>query len=395
VILRSYREHRQSPDDTFLQRNYGRIKQAMTYLMKMDAEDGALNGMIEGRQHNTLDADWYGKIPAIASLYLCALKAMARMAEHTGDTAFAKECERLFALGQPLYENLFDGDYFIQEVDMEHASAIGTGTGCYIDQVIGVWWAHQLGLSPLFDQEKVHSALRSLWRYNFVPDIGTFREHFKAGRWYAMDDESGMIMCSWPKGGANPAWRDNWQFMYFNECMTGFEWQVAGHFLWEGMVTEGMALSRAIHDRYRASRRNPYNEIECSDHYARAMASYGTFLAACGFEYSGPEGRLGFSPAWNKEYFKAAFTTSEGWGTYEQNLHESGATITIALKYGCLHPRSLKLGSMAHLQIDQVTAFLDENKIDVAPQKDAPSVLLFSDCVELLAGQTLRFEIHF
>ena len=26
---------------------------------------------------------------------------------------------------------------------------------------------------------------------------------------------------------------------YFNECMNGFEYQVAGHMLWEGMVQEG------------------------------------------------------------------------------------------------------------------------------------------------------------
>ena len=41
-----------------------------------------------------------------------------------------------------------------------------------------------------------------------------------------------------------------------------------------------MAITRMIHDRYHPARRNPWNEVECSDHYARAMASYGVFLAA-------------------------------------------------------------------------------------------------------------------
>ena len=55
-------------------------------------------------------------------------------------------------------------------------------------------------------------------------------------------------------------------------------------------------MARAIHDRYHASRRNPWNEVECGDHYARSMASYGVFLAACGYEYHGPKRHLGFAP---------------------------------------------------------------------------------------------------
>ena len=87
-----------------------------------------------------------------------------------------------------------------------------------------------------------------------------------------------------------------WQLGYFHECMTGFEHQVASHMMAEGMTDEALVITRAIHDRYHAAKRNPYNEIECSDHYARAMAGYGTFITACGFEYHGPKGYLRFAP---------------------------------------------------------------------------------------------------
>ena len=105
---------------------------------------------------------------------------------------------------------------------------------------------------------------------------------------------------------------------YFNECMNGFEYQAAGHMIWEGMVQEGLAVTRAIHDRYHPSRRNPWNEVECGDHYARSMASYGVFLAACGYEYHGPKRHLAFAPRLSPENFRAAFTTAEGWGTFSQ-----------------------------------------------------------------------------
>jgi hypothetical protein len=217
------------------------------------------------------------------------------------------------------------------------------GPGCYIDQVFGQSWAYQVGLPVLFDREKQRSALRSLWKYNFVPDVGPFRAHFKRGRWYAMAGDAGLVMCTWPRGGKNPSFAKHWQYMYFNECMSGFEWQVAAHMIWEGMLTEGLAVARAIHDRYNAALRNPYNEVECSDHYARAMASYGAFVAACGFTLHGPKGILGFAPRLTPADFKAAFTASEGWGTLRQHREGDRQTNEVRVKWGRLRVRELQL----------------------------------------------------
>src|SRR5205814_6252216 len=128
----------------------------------------------------------------------------------------------------------------------------------------------------------------------------------------------------------------DWAAGYFNECMNGFEYQAAGHMLWEGLVTEGLAVTRAVHDRYHASRRNPWNEVECGDHYARSMASYGVFLAACGFECHGPKGHIGFAPRLTPENFKAAFTGAEGRGTFEVKAEKSKVQAHFHVKSGKL-----------------------------------------------------------
>lgn len=339
TILRVYREHQMSPDESFLRRVWPNVRRAVEWLIALD---GNGDGIIEGPQPNTLDATWYGKIPWISSLYLAALRAAEEMARDLGDEAFAGRVRSIFDAGTHNIERLFNGEYYVQVADPAHPNQVGSYDGCHIDQVFGQSYAFQLGLGRIMDREHVVSALRSLWRYNFVRDVGPYRAANPAGRWFAVAGEPGLIMCTFPK---NPAPRfegpEAWSAGYFNECMTGFEHQVAAHMLWEGLVAEGLAVERAIHERYHPSRRNPWNEIECGDHYARAMASYGVFLAACGYEYHGPRGYIAFSPRLTPENFRAAFTAAEGWGTFTQKRQGAAQQDTITVKYGRLRLQTM------------------------------------------------------
>jgi hypothetical protein len=180
--------------------------------------------------------------------------------------------------------------------------------------------------------------------------MGPFRTINKAGRWLAMPGEAGLIMCAFPRKDwdlkrARGAEQNAFTAAVFNECMTGFEHQVAAHMVWEGLVMEGLAIERAIHDRYHPSRRNPWNEVEAGDHYARAMASYGVYLAACGFEYHGPKGFLAFAPRLTPQSFKGAFTASQGWGTFTQRIQNNVLTANIHLKHGTLSVQTIGLGT--------------------------------------------------
>ncbi len=201
-------------------------------------------------------------------------------------------------------------------------------------------------------------------------------------------------MCTWPKGDKRDAQgrAPDWAFGYFNECMTGFEYQVAGHMIWEGMVTEGLAVARAIHDRYHASRRNPWNEVECGDHYARAMASYGVFLAACGFEYHGPKGYLAFAPRIAPDDFRAAFTSAEGWGTLRQRRAGKTQTAAVELKWGKLRLKTLALRCDA--AVSRVAVTLAGQAVGATHALESGRLVVTLDADAILkAGETLEIAV--
>ncbi len=338
TLLRAYREHTMSPDNAFLERNWPRIKGAFDPLFKMD---GSEKGVLEGGQMNTLDQQWFGKISWLSSLYVAALRAGEAMANDMKDHEFAARCGIVADRGlKNIDSELFNGEYYIQTGDRNKGKTVGSYDGCEVDQVFGAGWAGQVGLRDVLPGPHVISALKSLWKYSFLVDVGPYRDAHKPGRWYAMAGEAGLLMCSWPRGDSARA-SGGFDF-YLNECMTGFEYQAAGHMVREGLVTEGLAVTRAIHDRYHASKRNPWNEVECGDHYSRAMAGFGVYLSALGFNYHGPKRHLEFAPRIGTREFKAAFVGAEGWGTFASKSTGGVSRASIELKWGKLKLNSLR-----------------------------------------------------
>ncbi|MEO0452518.1 MAG: GH116 family glycosyl-hydrolase [Verrucomicrobiota bacterium] len=394
TILRVLRESQMTTDMSFLESIWPRTKLSMEYVIKTwDADE---DGILSGPQHNTLDAAWHGEVPWLINLYHAALKASAVMARQMGEGTLAERYEALVVKGvTPVVENLWNEEYgyFIHKRDPKFPKANGSDDGCHIDQIMGDSWAWNVGIGRILPQDKIRQALKALWTYNFVPDVGIFRKTFTGGRWYATAGDAGLIMCSYPQGTESSRLSNRGFAGYLNECMTGFEWQVATHMIWEDMLEEGLAIGKAINDRYQPALRNPYNEIECSDHYARAMASYGAYMAVSGYHYDGPAGKLAFGPKMQQDDFRAAFTAAEGWGRFTQTVKEGKQMNSLELTYGKLNLKELTLDLAPGAKADRAIVKVDGQDVDVKLTKNKESrVIVFTKAITISKDQKLEVE---
>jgi hypothetical protein len=174
------------------------------------------------------------------------------------------------------------------------------------------------------------------------------------------------------------------------------EHAAAANMIYNGLLTEGLAIMRTVHDRYHPSRRNPFSEIEYSDHYSRAMSAYSVYLAVTGYDYHGPKGLLGFAPKLSPNNFRAAFTAAEGWGGFEQTIDTHSMTGRILLKYGKLKLNTLVLSSSSGTPAGAATAQLEgtfEPVRIVQSGNGSEIIVQFINPIVVKAGQTLTVRV--
>lgn len=338
TILKSYREYLMSDNMLFLSRNWEKIKKATEYLILLDENE---DGLIESQQRNTYDIAFMGANTYVGGLYLAALRASEKMSRLMGDEEFANHCKNIYTSGSRLSsEKLWNGEYFFQDVNLDKYPRNQYANGCLSDQLFGQTWAHMLQLGHIYPQDQVREALTSIWKYNWTMDVGVHNASFIPERFYAHDGEPGLINCTWP---LSEHLREN-AVRYRNEVWTGIEYQVATSMLYEGMITEGLSIVRAIHERYRPEKHNPWNEIECGDHYARGLASWGVLIALEDYFYDGNQSRLRFNPKIQQNDFNGFFTSARGWGNLSQKRTGGTQQNGIAVKWGELTLKELHVG---------------------------------------------------
>ncbi len=316
-ILRVYREWKLSGDTEFLKKLWNKVVLALEFSLKTWDSDG--DYVLDTQQHNTYDIEFYGLNPLTNSILYAALKACSEMAEYLGDKEHAKEWGKAAKAGsEKMDRELFNGSYYQQKISEEELNKYKYqfGRGCLSDQLLGQELAHVYGLGYILPKEHVSKAMQSVYEYNFLK---TLENHHSVQRSYAYQDESGLILCSWPNGG-----RPKQPFVYSDEIWTGIEYQVAVHLIYEGMYEEAMDIVRAIRNRYNGNRRSPYNEIECGNHYARSMAAWGLLTALSGYQFDLPHHKISFEPKVNQEHFRCFYSNGTSWGVYMQEKDENG-----------------------------------------------------------------------
>jgi uncharacterized protein (DUF608 family) len=333
TVLRLYREWLFSGDDAFLERLWPAARRALEFAFEHDDWDPDADGVMEGAQHHTLDVEFYGPNTATGSWYLAALAAGAEMARAVGDGDAAERDERVLASGRArLDEACWAGDRYVQALDDPDAHRHQYGAGCHVDQVVGQWAADSLGLADVLPPERVETALSTLFRENF---LATHEAHANTQRGYAVDDDAGLLICTWDEGD-----RPEVPVPYHDETMSGFEYAAAAHMISAGLVEEGLTVVKAIRERHDGTKRNPWDEFECGSHYARTMASWAVYEALAGYDVDLTgrtddvnERGFRFDPVLDRDPFRGFWITDEAWGTYERRGTGDDATEDVEVLY--------------------------------------------------------------
>jgi non-lysosomal glucosylceramidase len=327
TLVRLHREWRFSGDDDFLRELWPVAKLTLDYAMREWDQDD--DGVLDALMHNTYDIEFDGSEPLSNILLLAALRAASRMAAAVGDAESSTRYLEAFARSAPrIDEMLYNGEYYEQHVHDVNARPNQYGTGVLADQLLGQFQAHLNGFGFLLPKEHVKTAINSVYVHNFRPDL---TRHESLARAYAVDDEGGLLLATWPRGG-----RPHRAFVYSDEVWSGIEYLVATELVYNGLIDAALEIVRTVRARHSGQHRSPWDEIEAGHHYARSMSAWGLVLAFSGAQYDAPARTLSFEPVVDGRYF---FSTGSGWGTAEVR----GAAVTIRLDFGVLSIDSLRV----------------------------------------------------
>lgn len=152
-----------SGDEAIVHEFYGSVKKAVRYLQSLDADgDGLLDcqpGINCTHQFYGSWA-WQGAAVHVEGMWLSVLLMARRMAEITGDTAFAKDCDVWFNLGQhSMEEKLWTGSYYRLYNDTTNKAKSDT---ILSNQLCGQWCAKLHATEDVFPAHRISKVFQTV-----------------------------------------------------------------------------------------------------------------------------------------------------------------------------------------------------------------------------------------
>jgi hypothetical protein len=379
-IMKLWRDYHISGDRNWLAKMYPLAKRSIGFCIQQ--WDPERKGVLSEPHHNTYDIEFWGPDGMCTSVYLGALSAMADLADVCDDSRFADECREIAQRGAALADKLlFNGSYYIQKVqwkNLQNRTVVDRlnssdpadpeiellrregpkyqfGSGCISDGVIGAWMAELYGIHISLKHEHVAKHLASVFKHNFKPSLIRHANCQRSG--YAIGDESGLVLCTWPAGG-----KPTLPFPYADEIWTGIEYQVASHLLLHGKRDEAMQIIESVRNRYDGIVRNPFDEYECGSFYARALSSYSLLQAFSGIRYSAAD-RVLYAQR-NASPIQTFLCTASGYGT----VRVGPSAITVTMISGRLDIASVEIrknGKSSRIEVNQIAEALTPTRISL------------------------------
>ena len=268
-VLMALRDYLYTGDGAYLKEMWPHVIKAVDSIGELDTDGDGLPD--QGTKRNTYDAwNFSGSPVYISILWLAALKAAARMADETGDTARAQSWREELAKGlTSLEKRLWNGEYYdLWRSGTEKDETLMT------DQLDGEWFLRVAGVGGNLSDERVRAVLRVILDRNF-------------------DYDSGLINATCPEG------RHTTLYSHKN-CQTEAVWTGIGYLtaalcMCVGMQADADALVAAVTDN-QARFGALWDHWECGHHYTRPMSSWTTLTAALGLRVDAAKRILRLKP---------------------------------------------------------------------------------------------------
>ncbi len=357
-VLLVTRDYLWTGDKAYLTRMWPHILRAMDNSEQLDADGDGLPD--HDTKRNTYDAwNFFGTPSYIASLWLSALLAAARVAGDLGHKAQERKWRAILKKGAAAFERkLWNGEYYSLWADGKLRDEC-----CMTDQIDGEWFTQLIGLGHVLPRQRVVAALKAVMKHNFSPEAGLLNATYPPG--------TKPRLSTFHNVQADAPW-------------TGIEYAIASMMFDFGMPAEAQAVTKNIHERYLRAGRF-WNHVECGDHYYRAMSSWAILLGATGFKIDVPRKTVTFAPAVRSETVKAPWVSATGWGRFERSV----TCFKLSCNSGALAFRTLRLGFASKV----VTVALNGATVRQKTRRGELTEIEFAKEISIKPGDNLIVDI--